>query len=341
MNYADAGVSIARGDALVARIAELARGTKRPGVMDGIGGFGGLFDLAAAGCRDPVLVSGADGVGTKIKLAAECGRHAGIGVDLVAMCVNDVLTLGAEPLFFLDYFACSRLDAATAETVLGGIAAACREAGCALLGGETAEMPGMYKEGEYDLAGFCVGVAERARLLRGDSARPGDLMLALPSNGAHANGYSLIRKILADTAATPDTPLDGRALIDHLLTPTRIYAKEIRALLEAARVHGIAHVTGGGISGNLPRVLPAGLAARIDASAWEWPPLFHWLRERGGIATEEMYRVFNCGLGMLVVMPKEERERAREALAGLGVAAPEVGVIVESDGAERVVYSSG
>ncbi|MGI9229932.1 MAG: phosphoribosylformylglycinamidine cyclo-ligase [Gammaproteobacteria bacterium] len=338
IDYAAAGVSIERGDALVSRIKNAVQDTDRPGVMGAIGGFGGLFDPAKAGYQDPVLVSGTDGVGTKLKLAMSASRYDDIGIDLVAMCVNDLLVLGAEPLFFLDYLACSRLDVDVAETVIRGIAAGCKQAGCALIGGETAEMPGMYQDGDYDLAGFCVGIAERERLISGDNVAAGDIILALPSSGAHSNGYSLIRKIIADNDVDLNMDMDGRPLLDCLLQPTRIYVPEILALHRAMNLHAVAHITGGGITGNLPRVLPEGMAAQIDTDSWEWPPLFHWLQDVGNVATGEMYRTFNCGLGMLLVLSAADRQQAVDELARFAIAPVEVGHIVKSDSAERVMY---
>ncbi|MGH8721127.1 MAG: phosphoribosylformylglycinamidine cyclo-ligase, partial [Burkholderiales bacterium] len=291
LSYRDAGVDIDAGDALVAAIKPFARRTLRPEVMAGIGGFGALCRIPRK-YREPVLVSGTDGVGTKLKLAFALGGHGTIGIDLVAMSVNDVLVQGAEPLFFLDYFACGKLDHAVAAEVVKGIARGCELAGCALIGGETAEMPGMYPAGEYDLAGFCVGVVERKKIVSGRAIRPGDVLLGLASSGAHSNGYSLIRRILERAAA-------DAATLDALMQPTRIYVKPILKLLRSVSVKGLAHITGGGLVGNVPRVLPQRTRAVIDARAWPRPPLFDWLQRKGAVAEAEMHRVFNCGIGMV------------------------------------------
>ncbi len=322
LSYRDAGVDIDAGDALVEAIKPFARRTLRPEVLAGIGGFGGLCEIPKK-YRQPVLVSGTDGVGTKLKLAFALGRHDTVGIDLVAMSVNDVLVQGAEPLFFLDYFACGRLDQRVAAEVIKGIARGCELAGCALLGGETAEMPGMYPEGEYDLAGFCVGVVEKAAILDGRSIRPGDTILGLASSGAHSNGYSLIRRILE--RAQPGPELD-------LLEPTRIYVKPVLALLERVAVKGLAHITGGGITGNIPRTLPPGTRARIDKASWPRPPVFDWLQRAGNVAEEEMFRVFNCGIGMALVVAAGDARRAADALRASGEAVYEIGSIEPSSG---------
>jgi phosphoribosylformylglycinamidine cyclo-ligase len=322
LSYRDAGVDIDAGDALVEAIKPFARRTLRPEVLAGIGGFGGLCEIPKK-YRQPVLVSGTDGVGTKLKLAFALGRHDTVGIDLVAMSVNDVLVQGAEPLFFLDYFACGRLDQRVAAEVIKGIARGCELAGCALLGGETAEMPGMYPEGEYDLAGFCVGVVEKAAILDGRSIRPGDTILGLASSGAHSNGYSLIRRILE--RAQPGPELD-------LLEPTRIYVKPVLALLERVAVKGLAHITGGGITGNIPRTLPPGTRARIDKASWPRPPVFDWLQRAGNVAEEEMFRVFNCGIGMALVVAAGDARRAADALRAAGEAVYEIGSIEPSSG---------
>jgi phosphoribosylformylglycinamidine cyclo-ligase len=306
LSYRDAGVDIDAGDALVERIKPHARRTLRPEVLAGIGGFGALCEIPRK-YRQPVLVSGTDGVGTKLKLAFALGRHDTVGIDLVAMSVNDVLAQGAEPLFFLDYFACGKLDQEVAARVIGGIARGCEIAGCSLIGGETAEMPGMYPEGEYDLAGFCVGVVEKERIVDGRSVAPGDALLGLASSGAHANGYSLIRKILERS----QPPFD-------LLEPTRIYVKPVLALLERVPVKAIAHITGGGLTGNVPRVLPRGTRAVIRKSAWPRPELFQWLQREGAVAEDEMHRVFNCGIGMVLVVAPEDVARATETLRAAG-----------------------
>ena len=317
LSYRDAGVDIDAGDSLVERIKPHARRTLRPEVLAGIGGFGALMALPKR-YREPVLVSGTDGVGTKLKLAFRMNRHDSIGIDLVAMCVNDILVQGAEPLFFLDYYACGRLDVDVAEQVVAGIARGCELAGCALIGGETAEMPGMYPIGEYDLAGFAVGVAEKDRLITGADIRAGDVVLGLASSGPHSNGYSLIRKIVELTQADLAAPFHGRSLGETLLAPTRIYVSPLLALMQALPVKGLAHITGGGLTGNIPRILPEGLTAHLDAQAWTWPPVFQWLQQAGGVATDEMYRTFNCGIGMVVVVDARDAEAAIRFLAERG-----------------------
>jgi phosphoribosylformylglycinamidine cyclo-ligase len=323
LSYREAGVDIDAGDALVERIKPHARRTMRPEVLAGIGGFGALCEIPRK-YRHPVLVSGTDGVGTKLKLAFALGGHDTVGIDLVAMSVNDVLVQGAEPLFFLDYFACGRLDTEVAARVVAGIARGCELAGCALIGGETAEMPGMYPEGEYDLAGFCVGVVEKERIIDGRGVVPGDTLLGLASSGAHSNGYSLIRKIVE--RSTP--PFD-------LLTPTRIYVKPVLSLLERVPVKAMAHITGGGLTGNVPRVLPAGTRAVIRKSSWPRPELFQWLQREGGVAEEEMHRVFNCGIGMVLVVAPQDALRAAEALRAAGETVYAIGS-VEAGPAEPV-----
>jgi phosphoribosylformylglycinamidine cyclo-ligase len=312
LSYAAAGVDIDAGDALVERIKPLAKRTMRPEVLGGIGGFGALFEVSKK-FREPVLVSGTDGVGTKLKLAFQLDGHDTVGQDLVAMSVNDILVQGAEPVFFLDYFACGKLDVDTAARVVGGIARGCELAGCALIGGETAEMPGMYPAGEYDLAGFAVGIAEKSDLITGETIAEGDVVLGLASSGAHSNGYSLLRKILERDAPDLDADFHGRSLRDTVLEPTRIYVKPLLALMKEAPglVKGLAHITGGGLLDNVPRVLPAGLSAHIDASSWTLPPLFAWLREAGNVAEQEMYRVFNCGIGMVVIVAEADADADR------------------------------
>ena len=317
LSYRDAGVDIDAGDSLVERIKPHARRTLRPEVLGGIGGFGALMELPRH-YREPVLISGTDGVGTKLKLAFHLNRHDTIGIDLVAMSVNDILVQGAEPLFFLDYYACGRLDVDVAEQVVAGIARGCELAGCALIGGETAEMPGMYPIGEYDLAGFAVGVAEKDRLITGADIRAGDVVLGLASSGPHSNGYSLIRKIVEVTQADLAGPFHGRSLGETLLEPTRIYVKPLLALMQSLTVKGLAHITGGGLTGNIPRILPEGLAARLDAQAWTWPPVFQWLQQAGGVTTDEMLRTFNCGIGMVVVMDAADAEAASRFLTEHG-----------------------
>jgi phosphoribosylformylglycinamidine cyclo-ligase len=320
LSYRDAGVDIEAGDALVETIKPYARKTLRPEVLAGIGGFGALCEIPKK-YRSPVLVSGTDGVGTKLKLAFALGRHDTVGIDLVAMSANDVLVQGAEPLFFLDYFACGKLDAWIAGEVIKGIAHGCELAGCALIGGETAEMPGMYPPGEYDLAGFCVGVVERERIIDGRAIVPGDAILGLASSGAHSNGYSLIRKV----AERAKPPFD-------LLEPTRIYVKPVLSLLERASVKGLAHITGGGITGNVPRILPNGTRAVIRQSAWPRPELFRWLQQEGQLSDEEMLRVFNCGIGMVVVVAASQAREASDALRGAGETVYEIGVVERSPG---------
>jgi phosphoribosylformylglycinamidine cyclo-ligase len=326
LSYRDAGVDIDAGDALVERIKPFAKRTMRPEVLAGIGGFGALVELPKR-YREPVLVSGTDGVGTKLRLAFALNRHDTVGIDLVAMSVNDVLVQGAEPLFFLDYFACGKLDVDVAAQVVKGIAAGCEQAGCALIGGETAEMPGMYPEGEYDLAGFCVGVVEKSGVIDGRSIAPGDVVLGLASSGAHSNGYSLIRRIL--DRVKPDLAADfhGRPLGEALLAPTRIYVKPVLALLREVPVKGIAHITGGGLVENVPRVLAGGVRAVLDRSAWPLPPLFRWLQAQGNVADGEMHRVFNCGIGMVLVVAAHDAARAMERLAAAGETVHRIGVI--------------
>ena len=303
LTYRDAGVDIDAGDALVDRIKPLAKLTMRPGVLGGIGGFGALFEVPKH-YREPVLVSGTDGVGTKLRLAFEWNRHDTVGIDLVAMSVNDILVQGAEPLFFLDYFACGKLSVDTAASVVGGIAQGCEQAGCALIGGETAEMPGMYPDGEYDLAGFAVGAVEKSAIIDGKSIAAGDVVLGLASSGAHSNGYSLIRKVIERAGATPDQDFHGRRLVDAVMAPTRIYVKPVLAALKAhgTAIKGLAHITGGGLTENVPRILQANLAARLHAANWALPELFKWLQQEGGIEDPEMHRVFNCGIGMVIVV---------------------------------------
>ena len=325
LTYRDAGVDIDAGDRLVENIKPLAKKTLRKGVLAGIGGFGALFEIARARYREPVLVAGTDGVGTKLKLAFELKRHATIGIDLVAMSVNDILTHGAEPLFFLDYYACGRLDVATATQVVKGIAAGCAQAGCSLIGGETAEMPDMYAAGEYDLAGFAVGIVEKRRIIDGSRITEGDVVLGLASSGAHSNGYSLIRRIITTKGVNLSADFHGRALGDVVLEPTRIYVKSVLKLLKSVPVKGLAHITGGGLIENVPRVLPAGLAARIERAAWRMPPLFSWLQAQGNIADAELYRVFNCGIGMVAVVAPADAARAMKILSAAGETVRRIG----------------
>jgi phosphoribosylformylglycinamidine cyclo-ligase len=319
--YAKAGVSIAAGNALVRAIGPLAKATARPGADASLGGFGGFFDLKAAGYRDPLLVAANDGVGTKLKLAIDSGRHEGVGIDLVAMCANDLIVQGAEPLFFLDYFACARLDGGIAERVIASIAEGCRQAGCALIGGETAEMPGMYAEGDYDLAGFCVGAVERDEALTGAKVAAGDVVLGLASSGVHSNGFSLVRRLAADRGWKLDRPalFDPDALlIDALLAPTRIYVRSLLPPIRAGSIHALAHITGGGLLENVPRVLPDGLHARIDAAAWRLPRLMAFLQGQGNIEPEEMARTFNCGIGMALIVSPANVSKVSQALEEAG-----------------------
>ena len=328
LTYRDAGVDIDAGDRLVENIKPYAKRTLRKGVLAGIGGFGALFEIARKRYREPVLVAGTDGVGTKLKLAFELNRHATIGIDLVAMSVNDILTNGAEPLFFLDYYACGRLDVATATEVIKGIATGCRQAGCALIGGETAEMPGMYPAGEYDLAGFAVGIVEKSRIIDGSGIVEGDVVLGLASSGAHSNGYSLIRKIIAVKGVDLSAKFHGRALSDAILEPTRIYVKPVLKLVRSVAVKGLAHITGGGLLENVPRVLPARLAARIEHATWNLPHLFQWLKQEGNIADAELYRVFNCGIGMVAVVAPPDAAAALKTLKAAGETAWRIGRVV-------------
>ncbi len=328
LTYADAGVSIDAGNKLVKAIGPLAKSTARPGADAELGGFGGLFDLKAAGFKDPVLVAANDGVGTKLKLAIDLGRHKGVGIDLVAMCANDLVVQGAEPLFFLDYFACGKLEASIAESVVASIAEGCRRAGCALIGGETAEMPGMYADGDYDLAGFCVGAGERGSLIDGSAVKPGDAMVGIASSGVHSNGFSLVRRIASDRAwdLGAEAPfLPGVSLGEALLEPTRIYVKPLLPLVRDGLIHGLAHITGGGLLENVPRVLPKGCRAVIDSLSWEFPPLFALLQEGGAIAPEEMARTFNCGIGMVAIVSADKSEDVIARLEANGEKARVIG----------------
>jgi phosphoribosylformylglycinamidine cyclo-ligase len=328
LSYRDAGVDIDAGDALIEAIKPFAKRTMRDGVLAGIGGFGALFEVSKK-YREPVLVSGTDGVGTKLKLAFHLNRHDTVGIDLVAMSVNDILVQGAEPLFFLDYFACGRLNVATATDVIKGIAAGCEQAGCALIGGETAEMPSMYPDGEYDLAGFAVGAVEKSRIIDGKKISPGDVVLGLASSGAHSNGYSLVRKIL--DVAKPDLNADfhGRPLSDVLIAPTRIYVKPLLALMEKIDIHGLVHITGGGLVENIPRVLQPELTAVLHRDAWQMPPLFTWLQQHGGVEDAEMHRVFNCGIGMTVIVAKDKADETEAMLRQSGETVFRLGEIRE------------
>lgn len=340
LSYQDAGVNIDAGNSLVDRIKPFTARTKREGVLGGLGGFGALFELPTDRYKQPVLVSGTDGVGTKLKLAMQLNKHDTIGIDLVAMCVNDIIVCGAEPLYFLDYYATGALDVDVAADVIKGIATGCEQAGAALTGGETAEMPGMYQAGDYDLAGFCVGVAEKSELIDGSKVQAGDSLIALASSGAHSNGYSLIRKIIEVSGAQLDNEFDGRTLGEALLAPTRIYVKSILSLLEKTPVHAISHITGGGFLENIPRVLPDNLAAQIDTNTWEMPAVFNWLQEQGNVTTTEMYRTFNCGVGMIVCVPAEQKEAALTCLTDAGETAWEIGQVVTKTGQDSVILQA-
>jgi len=336
ISYRDAGVDIDAGNSLVDRIKSVVAKTRRPGVVSGLGGFGALFELPLDRYRQPLLVSGTDGVGTKLKLAIDSGRHDTIGIDLVAMCVNDVIVQGAEPLFFLDYYATGKLDVDIAADVVKGIGRGCELAGAALIGGETAEMPGMYQAGDYDLAGFCVGIVEKDRLIDGQSVQAGDALIGLAASGPHSNGYSLIRKIIEVSGASTDTLLDGKPLLDWLMAPTRIYVKSLLALLEQVDVHSLCHITGGGLPENLPRMLPENTVARIDHNSWQWPAVFSWLQEQGNVETFEMYRTFNCGVGMVICVPAAQVEQCLNLLQAQGETAWVLGSDAEGTGEARI-----
>ena len=333
LSYRDAGVDIDAGDALVEAIKPFAKRTMREGVLGGIGGFGALFEISKK-YKEPVLVSGTDGVGTKLKLAFHLNRHDTVGIDLVAMSANDILVQGAEPLFFLDYFACGKLDVKTATDVVKGVALGCEQAGCALIGGETAEMPSMYPDGEYDLAGFAVGAVEKSKLINGTTIVPGDVVLGLASSGIHSNGFSLVRKIIE--VANPDlnADLDGRSLADALMAPTRIYVKPLLALMDSMQVKGMAHITGGGLVENIPRVLQKHLTAVLKKEAWPMPPLFSWLQKHGNVADSEMHRVFNCGIGMVVIVSRENADAAMAQLKSAGETVYRIGEIRQRTGDE-------
>lgn len=332
ITYKDAGVDIEAGDELIERIKPAVKRSMRPEVLAGLGGFGALFEVPVDRYKRPVLVSGTDGVGTKLRLAIETGRHDTIGIDLVAMCVNDVVVQGAEPLFFLDYYATGKLSVDVAESVIKGIVEGCVQAGAALIGGETAEMPGMYAEGDYDLAGFCVGVVEKDAIIDGAHTRPGDVLVGLPSSGPHSNGYSLIRKLIQIGKANDSTKLGDRLLYDALLAPTRIYVKPLLALARAVPIHGMAHITGGGITENIPRVVPSGLEVLLSAKAWQRPEVFDWLQKTGNIAGPEMYRTFNCGIGMTITLAAEHVDKAIKLLREHGEQPVVIGEIRRGDG---------
>jgi phosphoribosylformylglycinamidine cyclo-ligase len=326
LNYKDAGVDIDAGDALVQRIKEVAKRTRRPEVMSGLGGFGALCQIPT-GYKEPVLVSGTDGVGTKLKLAMEVGIHDTIGIDLVAMCVNDLLVTGAEPLFFLDYYATGALNIDIAASVVSGIGKGCEQAGCALVGGETAEMPGMYEGDDYDLAGFCVGIVEKANIIDGSSVRIGDKLIGVTSSGPHSNGYSLVRKIIEHSGAKLDQVFGDSTLGETLLTPTRIYIKPILRVIKQYRVNALAHITGGGLLENIPRVLPLNTKAVIDGNSWERPAIFNWLQEQGNVEAREMYRTFNCGIGMVLAVAEDDAERVIDMLNQQGETAMLIGSV--------------
>ncbi|MGL5309311.1 MAG: phosphoribosylformylglycinamidine cyclo-ligase [Plesiomonas shigelloides] len=337
LSYKDAGVDIDAGNALVDRIKGVVGRTRRPEVMGGLGGFGALCALPQK-YREPVLVSGTDGVGTKLRLAMDLKRHDTIGIDLVAMCVNDLIVQGAEPLFFLDYYATGKLDVDTAAAVITGIAKGCEESGCALVGGETAEMPGMYHGDDYDVAGFCVGVVEKSDIIDGSKVQAGDALIALASSGPHSNGYSLIRKILEVSGQDPETTeLEGQSLADHLLAPTKLYVRSVLELIANSEIHAIAHLTGGGFWENIPRVLPENTQAIIDESSWQWPAIFHWLQTQGNVSTHEMYRTFNCGVGMIIALPQAHVQSALKILTAAGEKAWQIGMIGASTSNEQQV----
>jgi phosphoribosylformylglycinamidine cyclo-ligase len=338
LNYKSAGVDIAAGNELVERIKPIAARTRTAGVMAGLGGFGSMFELPLDRYQNPILVSGTDGVGTKLKLAIDLGIHNTVGIDLVAMCVNDIIVQGAEPLFFLDYFATGKLDVDTAAAVIEGIGKGCELAGAALVGGETAEMPGMYADGEYDLAGFCVGIVEKSKVLDGSKVKAGDKLIGIASSGPHSNGYSLIRKIIAHSKSALTDAFDGKALGAALLEPTRIYVKALLSLMDKVSVHAFAHITGGGLTENLPRVLPVGVNANIDLDSWAFPDIFLWLQERGNVSQADMLTTFNCGIGMIVCVAAEDEKVTLETLQSLGETVFVIGELVESEGKPEVNY---
>lgn len=338
LNYKSAGVDIEAGNDLVERIKPIAAKTSRPGVMAGLGGFGSLFELPLDRYKNPILVSGTDGVGTKLKLALELGIHDTVGIDLVAMCVNDIVVLGAEPLFFLDYYATGKLDVDTAASVVSGIGKGCELAGAALVGGETAEMPGMYSEGDYDLAGFCVGIVEKNNILDGSQVKAGDKLIGIASSGPHSNGYSLIRKIIETSKAPLDQSLNGKPLGQALLEPTKIYVKSLLELLKAVPIHALAHITGGGLTENLPRVLPEGLDAEINLNSWQFPETFKWLQEQGNVSQANMLTTFNCGIGMIVCVDANDEAETIKNLQNQGETVFSIGEIVIGSGEANVIY---
>ena len=338
LSYRDAGVDIDAGNELIEKIKSSVASTKRPGVMGSLGGFGGLFELPLERYSHPVLVSGTDGVGTKLKLAIQLGKHDTIGIDLVAMCVNDILVLGAEPLFFLDYYATGALDTNIAADVIEGIAEGCRQSGAALIGGETAEMPGMYQAGDYDLAGFCVGIVEKDRAIDGSKVEPGDVLIALASSGPHSNGYSLVRKIIEVSGSDLSEDCDGATLADALLAPTKIYVSALKDIISNINVHALAHITGGGLLENLPRVLPDNTCGVINTSSWSMPAVFEWLQQNGNVEQMEMFRTFNCGIGMVVVVSEKDAEHILQTLKENNTEAWRLGHIESSSGAAEVRF---
>jgi len=338
LSYKGAGVDIEAGNALVERIKPIAARTRTAGVMAGLGGFGSMFELPLDRYQQPILVSGTDGVGTKLKLANELGIHDTIGIDLVAMCVNDIIVQGAEPLFFLDYFATGKLDVDTAAAVVEGIGKGCELAGAALVGGETAEMPGMYADGEYDLAGFCVGIVEKSKVLDGSKVKAGDKLIGIASSGPHSNGYSLIRKIISHNHSSLSDAFNGKTLGTALLEPTKIYVKTLLSLLDKVPVHALAHITGGGLTENLPRVLPQGTKAHIDLASWEFPEIFKWLQEKGNVSQADMLLTFNCGIGMIVCVAAEDERATLQTLSQLGETVFTIGELISSEGKPEVIY---
>ena len=337
ISYKDAGVDIDAGNALIDAIKPIAKATSRPEVPASLGGFGALFELDMSKYKNPLLVSGTDGVGTKLRLAIDSGKHDSVGIDLVAMCVNDLIVQGAEPLFFLDYYATGKLDIPVATDVVKGIGEGCLQSGCALIGGETAEMPGMYESGDYDLAGFCVGIVEKADMIDGSKVKAGDVMLGLASTGPHSNGYSLIRKILEVSNADLQMDMDGQPLIDALMAPTKIYVKSLLELMKSVDIHAVSHITGGGLLENLPRVMPSNTSANIDTNSWKRPAVFDWLQENGNVEYEEMHRTLNCGIGMVVVVDAADQDKAIELLTAAGETVSVIGQIEASDSVEPSV----
>ncbi|MDX1347002.1 MAG: phosphoribosylformylglycinamidine cyclo-ligase [Thiomicrorhabdus chilensis] len=337
ISYKDAGVDIDAGNALVDAIKPIAKATARPEVSASLGGFGALFELPMDKYKNPVLVSGTDGVGTKLRLAIDSGKHDQVGIDLVAMCVNDLIVQGAEPLFFLDYYATGQLDVTVATDVVKGIGEGCLQSGCALIGGETAEMPGMYPKGDYDLAGFCVGIVEKADLIDGTKVKAGDVMLGLASSGPHSNGYSLIRKIIEVSNVDLQKDIDGQPLIDALMAPTKIYVKSLLKLMKSVEIHAVSHITGGGLLENLPRVMPENTMANINTNSWKRPAVFDWLEEAGNLEYEEMHRTLNCGIGLVIVVDESDQQKAVDALTKMGESVTVIGQIEASDQAEPSV----